>query len=70
MGSDKPTVLPHAWLRSGKMIENFGKMLAKIFFVIIPDLPGYGFSEVNSLKISNLCEVISFMKSFKKDIQI
>lgn len=66
MGWGKPIILLHASPRSGKMLENFGKMLAKTFQVIIPDLPGYGFSEVIPQKITTLNEVIPYLKAFLK----
>ena len=64
MGSGKPIVLLHASPRSGKMLENLGKMLAKSFLVIIPDLPGYGFSEIIPQKVENLNEVLPYLNAF------
>jgi pimeloyl-ACP methyl ester carboxylesterase len=64
MGSGEPIMLLHASPRSGKMLENFGKMLSESFQVIIPDLPGYGFSEAIPQKVNNLYEVIPYLKAF------
>lgn len=64
MGSGKPITLLHASPRSGKMLENLGNMLSESFQVIIPDLPGYGFSEAIPQKVENLCEVIPYLNTF------
>jgi pimeloyl-ACP methyl ester carboxylesterase len=70
MGKGKPIVLLHASPQSGKMLENFGKMLAETFQVIIPDLPGYGFSEAIPQKVSNLYEVVPYLKAFLEVLNI
>lgn len=64
MGVGKPIILLHASPRSGKMLKNLGKMLSESFQVIIPDLPGYGFSEVIPQKVENLYEVIPYINAF------
>ena len=64
MGRGKPIVLLHASPRSGKMLENLGKMLAETFQVIIPDLPGYGFSEAIPQKVTTLDEVVPYLREF------
>lgn len=64
MGSGKPVILLHASPRSGRMLENLGKMLAQTFQVIIPDLPGYGFSEAIPQKVNDLYEVVPYFKAF------
>ena len=64
LGKGEPIVLLHASPRSGKMLENFGKMLSEHFTVIIPDLPGYGFSESISQKVETLYDVVPYLKSF------
>jgi pimeloyl-ACP methyl ester carboxylesterase len=70
MGEGEPIVLLHASPRSGKMLENFGKMLAETFLVIIPDLPGYGFSEAIPQKVNNLYEVVPYLKAFFEALNI
>ncbi len=70
MGWGKPIILLHASPRSGKMLENFGKMLAETFQVIIPDLPGYGFSEAIPKKVNTLYEVVPYLKAFFEAIHI
>ena len=64
MGSGKPIVLLHASPRSGKMLENLGKILSESFQVIIPDLPGYGFSEAIPRKVESLYEVVPYLNTF------
>jgi pimeloyl-ACP methyl ester carboxylesterase len=70
MGEGEPIVLLHASPRSGKMLENLGKMLAETFQVIIPDLPGYGFSEAIPKKVNNLYEVVPYLKAFLEALNI
>jgi pimeloyl-ACP methyl ester carboxylesterase len=62
MGSGEVIVLLHASPRSGKMLENFGKMLSEHFKVIIPDLPGYGYSESIPEKVETLYDVVPYLK--------
>jgi pimeloyl-ACP methyl ester carboxylesterase len=64
MGKGEPIVLLHASPRSGKMLENFGKMLSEHFKVIIPDLPGYGFSEAIPERVETLYDVVPYLKAF------
>ena len=70
MGEGEPFILLHASPRSGKMLENFGKMLAETFQVIIPDLPGYGFSEAIPQKVNNLYEVVPYLKALLDALNI
>ena len=63
-GAGKPIILLHASPRSGKMLENLGKMLAESFQVIIPDLPGYGFSEAIPQKVENLYDILPYFNDF------
>jgi pimeloyl-ACP methyl ester carboxylesterase len=70
VGFGDPILLLHASPRSGKMLENFGKMLSQSFQVIIPDLPGYGFSEAITQKVNNLYEVVPYLKAFLEALSI
>ena len=70
MGSGKPIILLHASPRSGKMLENLGKMLAESFLVIIPDLPGYGFSEAIPQKVKNLYEVVPYLNALLEALSL
>jgi pimeloyl-ACP methyl ester carboxylesterase len=70
MGSGEPLVLFHASPRSGKMLETFGNMLSEHFEVIIPDLPGYGFSEPISLKVETLQDVVPYIKAFFEELNL
>ena len=70
MGSGETIVLLHASPRSGKMLENFGKMLSEYFEVIIPDLPGYGFSESIPEKVETLYDVVPYIKAFFEVLNI
>jgi pimeloyl-ACP methyl ester carboxylesterase len=70
MGEGEPIILLHASPRSGKMLENFGKILAETFQVIIPDLPGYGFSDAIPQKVNNLYEVVPYLKAFSEALNI
>lgn len=70
VGSGKPIVLLHAAPRSGKMLERFGKMLSERFEVIIPDLPGYGYSESIPEKVTTLCDVVPYLKAFFEELRI
>jgi pimeloyl-ACP methyl ester carboxylesterase len=64
MGSGEVIVLLHASPRSGKMLENFGKMLSVHFKVVIPDLPGYGYSDSIPEKVETLYDVVPYLKEF------
>jgi pimeloyl-ACP methyl ester carboxylesterase len=70
MGEGESIVLLHASPRSGKMLENLGKMLAETFQVIIPDLPSYGFSEAIPQKVSNLYDVVPYLKALFEVLNI
>lgn len=70
MGVGETIVLLHASPRSGKMLEVFGKMLSEHFEVIIPDLPGYGFSESISEKVETLYDVVPYLKAFFEELNI
>lgn len=63
-GNGSPIVLLHASPRSGKMLEGFGKLLANNFKVIIPDLPGYGFSESIPERVNTLYDVVPLLRHF------
>ena len=70
LGEGEPIVLLHASPRSGKMLENFGKMLSEHFQVIIPDLPGYGYSESIPQKVKTLYDVVPYLKGFFEELNI
>ena len=63
-GWGSPIVLLHASPRSGKMLEKFGNMLSNHFNVIIPDLPGYGYSESIPQKVKEMNDVVPYLKDF------
>ena len=69
-GIGESIVLLHASPRSGKMLENLGKILSKSFQVIIPDLPGYGFSEAIPQKIETLYDVMPYLRAFLEGLNI
>jgi pimeloyl-ACP methyl ester carboxylesterase len=69
-GFGETIILLHASPRSGKMLENFGKMLSQSFQVIIPDLPGYGFSEAIPQKVENLYQVVPYLKAFLDELTL
>ena len=62
-GLGETIVLLHASPRSGKMLENFGNMLSEHFEVIIPDLPGYGYSESIPQKVESLDDAVPYLKA-------
>jgi pimeloyl-ACP methyl ester carboxylesterase len=64
LGKGVTIVLLHASPRSGKMLETFGKMLSEHFEVIIPDLPGYGYSESIPQNVETLYDVVPYLNSF------
>jgi pimeloyl-ACP methyl ester carboxylesterase len=70
LGSGNAIVLLHASPRSGKMLENFGKMLSEYFEVIIPDLPGYGYSESIPKKVETLYEVVPYLKALFEGLNL
>jgi pimeloyl-ACP methyl ester carboxylesterase len=70
MGSGETIVLLHASPRSGKMLENFGKMISEHFEVIIPDLPGYGYSEPIPKKVETLYDVVPYLKGFFEELNL
>ena len=70
IGMGETIVLLHASPRSGKMLENFGKMLSEHFEVIIPDLPGYGYSESIPQKVETLYDVVPYLKDFFNGLNI
>ena len=63
-GWGTPIILLHASPRSGKMLEEFGDMLSNHFNVIIPDLPGYGYSESIPQKVATMNDVVPYLKEF------
>ena len=63
-GWGTPIVLLHASPRSGKMLEKFGDMLSNHFNVIIPDLPGYGYSESIPQKVTTMNDVVPYLREF------
>lgn len=69
-GFGEAIVLLHASPRSGKMLENFGKILSQSFQVIIPDLPGYGYSEAIPQKVENLYQVVPYLKAFLEALNV
>ncbi len=64
LGKGESIVLLHASPRSGRMLENFGKMLSEHFKVIIPDFPGYGYSEAIPQKVETLYDVVPYLEDF------
>ncbi len=69
-GWGTPIILLHASPRSGKMLEKFGEMLSNHFNVIIPDLPGYGFSESIPQKVTSMNDVVPYLRDFMKAIYV
>ncbi|MEY4541598.1 MAG: hypothetical protein RLZZ306_3355 [Bacteroidota bacterium] len=63
-GWGTPIILLHASPRSGKMLEKFGDMLSNHFNVVIPDLPGYGYSESIPQKVTSMNDVVPYLKEF------
>ena len=63
-GWGSPIILLHASPRSGKMLEKFGNMLSNHFNVIIPDLPGYGYSESIPQKVNLMNDVVPYLRDF------
>jgi pimeloyl-ACP methyl ester carboxylesterase len=70
VGKGEPIVLLHASPRSGKMLENFGKMLSEHLQVIIPDLPGYGYSEAIPQKVETLYDVVPYLEGFFEALKL
>jgi pimeloyl-ACP methyl ester carboxylesterase len=70
MGTGETIVLLHASPRSGKMLETFGKMLSEHFEVIIPDLPGYGYSESIPEKVETLYDIVPYLKLFFEELNL
>jgi len=69
-GWGTPIILLHASPRSGKMLEKFGDMLSNHFNVIIPDLPGYGYSESIPQKVTMMDDVVPYLKDFISGIHL
>ncbi len=69
-GWGKPIILLHASPRSGKMLEKFGDMLSNHFNVVIPDLPGYGYSESIPQKVESMNDVVPYLKEFISAIHL
>ncbi len=63
-GWGTPIILLHASPRTGKMLEKFGEMLSIHFQVIIPDLPGYGYSESIPKKVTTMNDVVPYLRDF------
>ena len=63
-GWGTPIILLHASPRSGKMLEKFGSMLSNHFNVVIPDLPGYGYSESLPQKVTAMNDLVPYLKEF------
>jgi pimeloyl-ACP methyl ester carboxylesterase len=70
MGAGETIVLLHASPRSGEMLKTFGKMLSEHFELIIPDLPGYGYSESIPKKVETLYDVVPYLKSFFEGLNL
>ena len=52
------------------MLEKFGDMLSNHFNVVIPDLPGYGYSESIPQEVKSMNDVIPYLKEFISAIHL
>jgi pimeloyl-ACP methyl ester carboxylesterase len=66
IGSGRPVVLIHGFAEDGDIWQNQIEFLKEYFYLIIPDLPGSGKSEmINDMSIEGMSEVIKETLSFE-----
>jgi pimeloyl-ACP methyl ester carboxylesterase len=66
IGNGKPVVLIHGFAEDGEVWRNQIEFLKEHFYLIIPDLPGSGKSEmINDMSIEGMAEVIKELLSFE-----
>lgn len=67
-GTGRALVMLHPSPRSSRMLEPFGKLLSGEFRVILPDLPGYGFSDPLPEKVESLYDYAPYLKDFFREV--
>jgi len=60
--SNQPLVILHGWGNSGEQYKELAKILSEDFFVLVPDLPGFG----KTPPASKPYDVTSYAKAVKK----
>ena len=66
IGAGKPVVLIHGFAEDGDIWKSQIEFLKNYFFLIIPDLPGTGKSElINDMSIEGMAEVIKEILNFE-----